>query len=38
MNNFIKYMESLTDRNYMEKYTNYLNQIIDNQMKNLDIN
>ena len=30
-------MESLTDGNFMEKYTNYLNQIIENQMENLDI-
>ena len=37
VNDFIKYMESLTDGNYIEKYTNYLNQIIDNQMNKLDI-
>ena len=33
VNNFIKYMESLTDGNYIEKYTNYLNQIIDFKWK-----
>jgi len=37
VNEFINFMASLTDGNYVEEYNNYLNEIINNQMNKLDI-